>query len=80
MIKKWKQSEDKEVEDEVADVNKKKVKGHRKWKCYDTVFQLFFFCEKYDDFMGYFDIDYMNENSYCRVSSNSGTFCRLEPN
>ena len=30
MIKKWKQSEDKEVEDEKTDVNKKKVKGHRK--------------------------------------------------
>ena len=29
MIKKWKENEDKEVQDEKTDVNKKKVKGHR---------------------------------------------------
>lgn len=31
VLKKWKQDE-KEVEDEKTDVNKKKVKGHRKWR------------------------------------------------
>ena len=29
MIKKWKENEDKEVQDEKTDLNKKKVKGHR---------------------------------------------------